>query len=277
MKNRPYTVKAINNYAHYFYTDTALSYEKEMVAYAKMAKEFLNKPFDHPSGIVGNYEWHEEFPYEKYLFFDLDTEKPLVDFPNAVALDFGCGVGRMVNRARKLFSKVDGVDVSEYALDYAKKTYPGSDFFISTGMDVGGVPADTYDLVYSTIAIQHIPCRTIRENIFWGLHNALKPGGIFSIQMAYHPTIKAGVWSHDSEHASYDSDFWNAKATNGHADVVINHDDLRKVHRDISFIFDNVTMGLVNVSNIYGNLNGKHHSAYWAEDWLFIQGRKWKS
>jgi len=274
MKNFPVTTVNIDEALYRFYSHRASCYEKEMVAYAKMAKEFLNKPFDHPNGIVGNYEWHEAFDYEKYLFFDLSTEQPLVDFSFSTVVDFGCGPGRMVNHARKLFKKVDGIDVSDYALNYAKENYPDSDFYTSSGVDVGDVPDDTYDIAYSTISIQHIPCWSIRDNIIRGLHNTLKPGGWLSIQMAYNPTIKAGVWSHDSEHASYDSDFWNAQATNGHADVVINEDDLIKVYHNFSRIFSNMKMGMVNVSNLYANLNGQHHSDYWATDWLWIQGQK---
>jgi SAM-dependent methyltransferase len=274
MENFPVTTVTVEDVPYRFYSHRASCYETEMIAYAKMAKEFLNKPFDHPKGIVGNYEWHEEFPYEKYLLNDLATEEPLVNFPTSTALDFGCGVGRMVNRVNKLFKKVDGIDVSEYALEYARSTYPASTFYTSSGIDVGDVPADTYDLVYSTISIQHIPCWSIRDNIFRGLHNALKPDGWFSIQMAFNPTIKPGVWSPDSEHASYNSDFWNAKATNGHADVVINTEDLPTVYANLSKIFSKVRLGLVNVDNLYGNLNGQYHSPYWASDWLFIQGQK---
>ena len=122
-------------------------------------------------------------------------------------VDFACGPGRMVNRARRLFKQVDGIDISEYAIDYARKTFPGSNFYVSSGIDVGGAPENEYDIVFSTIAIQHIPCKTIRENIFRGIESLLKPDGHMSIQVAFHPTRTAGVWSPDTEHASYDSDF----------------------------------------------------------------------
>jgi hypothetical protein len=31
----------------------------------------------------------------------------------------------MVNRARKLFKKVDGIDISEYAIAYSRDTFSG--------------------------------------------------------------------------------------------------------------------------------------------------------
>lgn len=262
----------LDGHVYNFYLDD-FTYKEQMVAYAQMSKRFMNKPFDSPLAIVGNYEWHEAFPYEQYLFYD-QAGNPLVDFASAKIIDFGCGPGRMVARARKLFNRVDGIDISEYAIEYAREHFKDSKFYVSSGIDVGQTPENTYDIVFSTIAIQHIPCKTIRENIFQGIESILKPGGYMSIQVAYNPTQQAGVWSHDTEHASYDSDFWNAKATNGHADMVINKNDLEKVQADLEKIYDNVVLRLVNVDKLYANLNGTYHAPYWASDWLFIQAQK---
>ena len=259
-------------YKYNFYV--ASEHKQQMIGYAKMAKQFMNKPFHTPLAVVGNYEWHEAFPYEQFLFFDVDTNEPLVKFDESTVADFACGPGRMVNRARRMFKQVDGIDISEYALDYAKRTYPGSNFYISSGIDVGDAPTNHYDLVFSTIAIQHIASKTIRENIYRGIESILKPGGYMSIQIGYNPTIKAGRWSHDTEHAAYDFDFWDAQATNGHADMVINEDDLPKVKQDFGAIFDDVKITLVNVDQIYRNLNGHFHPPYWASDWMFVQGKK---
>lgn len=264
----------VDGYNYKFYMDS--SFKKEMISYAQMAKRFMNKPFPSPLDIVGNYEWHEEFPYEKYLFFDFETEQLLVEREKATVVDFACGPGRMVNRAKRLFNRVDGIDISEYAIDYARNHFSNSNFFVSSGIDVGDAPQNYYDIVFSTIAIQHIPCKTIRENIFRGIESLLKPEGIMSIQIAYHPNIVAGVWSHDTEHASYESDFWNAKATNGHADMVINENDLPNLKKDLEQIYDEVKFKLVNVDKIYSNLNGRYHAPYWASDWLFIQAKKRK-
>lgn len=274
MKNFEKTINLVDGYAYTIYgnDEDHTKYQKEMVSYAQMAKRFMNKPFDTPLAIVGNYDWHEAFPYEKYLFHKDGVA--IKSLEECVVADFGCGPGRMVNRTQKICKKVDGIDISEYAIDYARKTFPNSEFHVSSGIDVGSAPENTYDIVYSTIAIQHIPCKTIRTNIFRGIHNILKKGGIMSIQVAYHPTKTAGVWSHDTEHASYDSDFWNAKATNGHADMIINENDLPTLKSDLEKMFKNVSFQLANVDSLYGNLNGHYHAPYWAQDWLFIQAHK---
>ena len=265
----------VDGYNYNFYGEST-GYDDRMVDYAKMSKRFMNKPFRSPLDIVGNYDWHEAYPYEQFLFNDVsDPNKPLVTDPaNAKVIDFGCGPGRMVGRARKIFGQVDGIDISEYAIEYAREHFQGSKFYVSSGIDVGDAPENTYDIVFSTIAIQHIPVKTIRTNIIRGLYNILKPGGYLSIQVAFNPDYVAGVWSPDTEHANYDSDFFNAKATNGHADMVINKNDLDKVQADFGEIFSEVKLGLSNVSSLYGNLNGHYHAPYWATDWLYIQGKK---
>ena len=248
---------------------------KAMIEYAQMAKKFMNKPFDNPLDIVGNYEWHQNFPYVDCLTRGITLP------PKPFICDFGCGPGRMVDQFKSRAYVMDGIDISGFALDYLRKKYPDdsySSFYESSGIDVGEAVSDSYDLVYSTIAIQHIPSRKIRMNIFRGIHNILVPGGWMSVQMAFNPTYNAGVWSHDTEHAKYDSDFWNAKGTNGHADVVINSGDLDMLKADLSTIFDpeSIIFDFENVSNKYQNLGGAYHAPYWASDWLFIKAQKRK-
>jgi trans-aconitate methyltransferase len=246
----------------------------DCIAYAVMAKSFLNKPMNSPRDIVGNYEWHEEYPYEEWLLKHV-THSPDLLGKDLRAIDFGCGVGRMMSRMKKHYQFVDGVDVSSYAMDYGKQVLPDSQFYESSGLDLGQVPDDTYDLFYSTIAMQHIPVRTIRKNLFRGMFNALKSGGWLSIQMAFNPDAKAGRWSHDTEHADYEADFIGANATNGHADVIINMNDLSKIGADIVDVFGNkVFLESDNVASKYGNLNGHYHAPYWASHWLYITVQK---
>jgi SAM-dependent methyltransferase len=253
-----------------------MSYHDKINSYAAMAKEFMNKPMNHPTDIVGNYGWHEKYPYEAYLLKrpsnEIDAVVPIDK--TATAVDFGCGTGRMVSRMSKFFERVDGIDVSSYALEYARKEHPNSNFYESSGSDCGEVPDNTYDFVFNTISIQHIPVRSIRQNIYENLYKAMKPGGAITLQLAYHPTYEAGVWSSDTEHASYESDFFDAGKTNGHADVVINQQDLGEVRKDFEKLFVDVEFRFANVGKLYANLDGEHHANYWANDWLFIYGRK---
>lgn len=250
--------------------------EDKIKQYAAMAKGFMNKPIGHPNNVVGNYAWHEKYPYERYLLTRPSNEAmPVVKTDKSLlAIDFGCGPGRMVNRMSKLFSRVDGIDVSSYALEWARKEFPENNFYEASGADCGDVPADTYDFVYNTISIQHIPCRTIRQRIYEGLHRCMKDGASITLQLAYNPTYVAGVWSSDTEHASYESDFFDTDKTNGHADCVINANDLDLLGQDFSKLFKNVEIRLAEVASLYPNLEGEYHAPYWASHWLFIYGTK---
>jgi SAM-dependent methyltransferase len=250
--------------------------EQKIEQYSKMSKAFMNIPID-PDRIVGNYGWHEKFPYERYLLTrpNKETETVVKTDKSKLAIDFGCGPGRMVNRMSKFFERVDGIDVSAYALEVAKKKFPTNNFYESSGSDCGETPDNTYDFVYNTISIQHIPCRTIRRRIYEGLYKCLKPGGAISSQLAYNPTYVAGVWSNDTVHASYESDFFDAEKTNGHADCVINANDLPMVKEDFeSYGFKDVEFRLVDVASLYPNLEGEYHAPYWASHWLFVYGKK---
>jgi SAM-dependent methyltransferase len=248
---------------------------KHMIDYANMAKQFMNKPFSNPYDIVGNYEWHQNFPYVECLTRGIDLPE------KAFMCDFGCGPGRMVQQFKDRAYVMDGIDVSTFALDYLRKQFDTDSrntFYESSGIDLGDANDDTYDLVFSTIAIQHIPSRTIRNNIFRGIHNIVRPGGYMSVQMGYHPTYGAGRWSHDTEHATYMTDFWNAQGTNGHADVVINQEALPLLRKDIADIFrvteDEVVFDFENVDQKYANLGGAYHAPYWCSDWIFIKVKK---
>lgn len=241
--------------------------QDQMMKYAAMAKQFMNKPFSNPNDIVGNYEWHEQFPYEEGLM-------PKTEQPIEIALDFGCGTGRMIKRMKKLIKRVDGADISSFALEYAASILPDSQFYETSGIDLGATPPDTYDLIYSTISFQHIASRTIRDNILSHMAYSLKKGGYVSIQMAYHPTYVGQRWSHDTVHTTYNNDFWNAEGTNGHSDYSLNANDLPMLQLDFEKYFENIRINLIDVSQKYANLNGAYHAPYWPTDWLFIQGQK---
>lgn len=246
----------------------------QMAAYARMAKSFMNRPMNGgPDSVVGNYFWHENFPYVPNLLMGIEDDLP----SRPKVADFGGGPGRVIKRFQAFSSELTVIDVSRYALDYFLGAFDGDSSAVayeSSGIDVGPAPENHFDLVYSTISFQHIPSRSIRRNILRGVHNILKPGGWISFQMGYNPNYTAGKWSHDTEHAKYDSDYWDAGATNGHADCVINESDLDMLKTDFSDIFNEVSYHFVDVESKYQNLNGQYHSPYWCSHWIFIKGKK---
>ena len=81
--------------------------------YTLMQKSFYDDETISPEDVVGSYGWHEKFPYESQLLFKRgDMRFPLFESTkDKIALDFGCGPGRMVLRMSPLFERVDGVDL----------------------------------------------------------------------------------------------------------------------------------------------------------------------
>lgn len=269
---------------------------KDNKKYSAMQKSYYE--FEHPASlqlnsdqIVGNYKWHENFPYETQLLYkNGDLRMPLVTDPDKkIALDFGCGPGRMVKRMSKIFSRVDGVDISSKLIAEAKKACPESNFYVSSGNDLGQAPANTYDFVYSTITMQHIAVHDIRMNILKEMYRVLKPGGSMTVQMAFNPEypfvrkrkeltmkdFKLQLIQKRLDHADWSENKTDTSITNSGCDVYINNDSLPKVKKEIGTVFKDINCWFYEVGLIFKNLNETTHAAkYWPTHWIFIHGTK---
>jgi ubiquinone/menaquinone biosynthesis C-methylase UbiE len=169
--------------------------------------------------VVGSFEQHTKWQdYFDFLFQGIDT-------PDKIALDFGCGPGRCIVQFANLFKQIDGIDISKTNLDNAK-TYISKynlpftpNLFKNNGIDIANIQDNTYDIIFSTIAMQHIAVYDIRYNLFSEFFRALKPGGYICIQMGY--------GSRHPQSVSYFANFYDAQTTNGSMDVRIeNAEDL---------------------------------------------------
>ncbi|MCB1772766.1 MAG: class I SAM-dependent methyltransferase [Gammaproteobacteria bacterium] len=161
-------------------------------------------------------------------------------------LDFGCGVGRLMEALVASGFSVDGTDVSEEMLAFARANPKLSkcSFYLSGGGDCGDSPRGHYDIVYSQLCIQHIASRQIRKEIFSSVHDALKPGGMFSFQLHFYPGL-------DSKevplpHVSWDSDKFDALGTNSEEDVWFTADALPSLMADLSGLFQDVRIQIVD-------------------------------
>jgi ubiquinone/menaquinone biosynthesis C-methylase UbiE len=73
------------------------------------------------------------------------------------ALDFGCGMGRMANALAQYYRVVVGVDISDEMLRLAREnSRVGNIQFVQALGPPIKEPDGSFDLVYSTIVIQHI-------------------------------------------------------------------------------------------------------------------------
>jgi SAM-dependent methyltransferase len=97
-----------------------------------------------------------------------------VDFQPELAVDFGCGVGRLTRALAKRAKHVIGVDVSPTMLALAPKL-PNVNY-------TDRLP-ESADFIGSLIVFQHIPVNRGYE-IFRQLLQILKPGGVAAIHFA---------------------------------------------------------------------------------------------
>lgn len=163
--------------------------------------------------VVGNFDYHEQYPYENHLLAKYEKE-------DGLALDFGCGEGRMIRRMKPFFRRIDGVDISEDMLKAAN--CPGSILYLIDGQHLDGVPDDEYDLVYSTIAFQHIASYPVRMTLLGEFFRVLRPGGQVGLQTVISPVPPEEInenpmfhhvpWRHSGE---------GVLQTNGYADAVL--------------------------------------------------------
>ena len=188
----------------------------------------------------------------------------------------------------RLFARVDGVDISAPLLKEAKEKTPESSFWQTDGDGLGGAPDDTYDFIYSTIALQHICVYTVRMKIYAAMNRALKPGGKITLQMGFNPRFPYSklsfdkllpdgrhtvIFEKDTRHAAWREDRINAATTNSTCDVGIGLNDLDLVAEDFSSIFKNVKFWFHNGVH-FDRQPGDDPYGYWPSHWIFIHAEK---
>ncbi len=113
-----------------------------------------------------------------------DAHRFFGPLPKAVrALDFGCGVGRLVFPLAKRFDEVTGVDVAESMLEEARKNARalGVDNTTFVASDDALTKLDgVFDFIHSYIVFQHIPVASGLA-LYAGLLDRLAPGGIAAL------------------------------------------------------------------------------------------------
>ena len=101
-----------------------------------------------------------------------------------VALDFGCGVGRVLVPMAQHFRRAVGVDVSAQMLEEARRHLSGhsADLRLYDGADIDGCLGDLrYDFLHTARTIQHIPPAD-GLRILESLLRRVEPGGAAYIQ-----------------------------------------------------------------------------------------------
>jgi SAM-dependent methyltransferase len=110
------------------------------------------------------------------------------------ALDFGCGVGRLSRALAGYFDEVVGLDISPTMVSLAKAHnahLQQCTFRENSGPDLIAVRERKFDLIYSSITLQHMPPRYSRQYVR-NLLELLAPGGLFVFQLAGESTLSVG-------------------------------------------------------------------------------------
>jgi 2-polyprenyl-3-methyl-5-hydroxy-6-metoxy-1,4-benzoquinol methylase len=107
-----------------------------------------------------------------------------ITFRGGLALDFGCGIGRLTRALASRFERVHGVDISPSMIRRAQECQPPIDtisYFVNPRADLSLLDPFRYDFIYSREVLQHIPtafqCDYIREFL-----RLLAPDGVAVFQ-----------------------------------------------------------------------------------------------
>jgi SAM-dependent methyltransferase len=105
------------------------------------------------------------------------------------ALDFGCGVGRLTRALAGRFDEAVGVDISEEMVRLARQLnddVPGSSFVVNVKPDLSVFATSSFDLVYTTLVLQHLPRRELQRAYLSEFVRVLRPGGLAVFQALAH-------------------------------------------------------------------------------------------
>ena len=100
-------------------------------------------------------------------------------------LDVGCGIGRMIRPMASHFECISGVDVSGEMVSKARhwlRNIENATVFENNGIDLKLFESSQFELVYSSIAFQHMP-REVFDNYLSEINRVLKPNGFLEFQM----------------------------------------------------------------------------------------------
>jgi SAM-dependent methyltransferase len=100
--------------------------------------------------------------------------------PDATVLDIGCGTGRVMEHLAPWCREVHGIDISERMVQGGRERLehlPNVRFHHGNGYDLAGFEDGSFEVVYSIVALQHMP-RTVAYNYLLESHRVLRQGGV---------------------------------------------------------------------------------------------------
>lgn len=101
-----------------------------------------------------------------------------------VCVEIGCGAGRITKQLSEHFHQVNGLDVSQHQLDYARKHISASNVSLTFSNGTAIPLSDcTCDAAFSVHVFQHFECFQDALAVFQEIFRTLKPGGTLMIHL----------------------------------------------------------------------------------------------
>lgn len=134
-------------------------------------------------------------------FLELFPEQPE---STGTALEIGCGVGRLLLPASRVFAQLYGVDVSPQALANAERLLQGRErVTLSVASSGAELPDITVDIVYSFATLPHLTPRVFLDYLD-AMFARLQVGGVATVQIytgnevLFHETDTYSIRSYDA-------------------------------------------------------------------------------
>jgi SAM-dependent methyltransferase len=118
---------------------------------------------------------------------------------DAVVLEIGCGMGRVTQHLAALYREVHGIDISSEMVKRGQQRLahlPNVHFHQGNGYDLEPFADESFDLVISGFAFQHMP-KTVAYNYFLETWRVLRPDGLFAFQV---PNLLRGAHFEEFNH-----------------------------------------------------------------------------
>jgi ubiquinone/menaquinone biosynthesis C-methylase UbiE len=107
------------------------------------------------------------------------------------ALDFGCGVGRLTQALAAHFEECVGVDISDSMVNRARELSDKTNcHFVLNDRPSLPFPDQHFDLIYTSIVLQHVPKKALIRKYITEFVRTLKVGGLLAMQIPSHIKVR---------------------------------------------------------------------------------------
>ena len=109
------------------------------------------------------------------------------------ALDFGSGVGRLTRALSRHFDEAVGVDVSPRMVALAREINADRDgctFVVNADPDLRQFPDRSFDLVYSSLVLQHLPSAALAVRYLAEFLRVVRADGLVVFQAPYRVDLR---------------------------------------------------------------------------------------